>query len=129
MRCSGHNGFTNYRKRRRQKTDHHDHNIYSLLGEAADYFTHSGSIFPGSVWVAPSVYFIGIAAIICSGIILKKTKALSGNPPLSLWSFLPTMYRELRTWRLIFGTKPNPSSKSGNNYIPCQHTCMVPVQL
>jgi len=36
--------------------------------------------FPGSVWVAPSVYFIGIAAIICSGIILKKTKALSGNP-------------------------------------------------
>jgi len=53
----------------------------------------AGAFFPGSVWVAPSVYFIGIAAIICSGIILKKTKALSGNPPLSLWSFLPTMYR------------------------------------
>ncbi|ADU74671.1 ferrous iron transport protein B [Acetivibrio thermocellus DSM 1313] len=40
----------------------------------------AGAFFPGSVWVAPSVYFIGIAAIICSGIILKKTKALSGNP-------------------------------------------------
>jgi len=55
-------------------------NIYSLLGEAADYFTHSGSIFPRVRLGSSSVYFIGIAAIICSGIILKKTKALSGNP-------------------------------------------------
>jgi len=84
----------------------------------------AGAFFPGSVWVAPSVYFIGIAAIICSGIILKKTKALSGNPSLSLWSFLPTMYRELRTWRLIFGQNQILHQKSGNNYIPCQHTCM-----
>lgn len=40
----------------------------------------AGAFFPGSIWVAPSVYFIGIAAIICSGIILKKTKALSSSP-------------------------------------------------
>lgn len=31
-------------------------------------------------WVAPSAYFVGIAAIICSGIILKKTKMFAGDP-------------------------------------------------
>ncbi|EJO5349363.1 ferrous iron transport protein B [Clostridium botulinum] len=40
----------------------------------------AGALFPGSSWVAPSAYFIGIAAIICSGIILKKTKAFAGEP-------------------------------------------------
>jgi len=40
----------------------------------------AGSLFPGSAWVAPSAYFVGIAAIICSGIILKKTKAFAGEP-------------------------------------------------
>ncbi|MDU6878267.1 ferrous iron transport protein B [Clostridium tepidum] len=40
----------------------------------------AGALFPGSVWVAPSAYFIGIAAIVCSGIILKKTKAFAGEP-------------------------------------------------
>ncbi|HCL4437791.1 iron transporter FeoB [Clostridium botulinum] len=40
----------------------------------------AGALFPGSVWVAPSAYFVGIAAIICSGIILKKTKAFAGEP-------------------------------------------------
>ncbi len=40
----------------------------------------AGSLFPGSPWVAPSAYFVGIAAIICSGIILKKTKAFAGEP-------------------------------------------------
>lgn len=40
----------------------------------------SGALFPGSVWIAPSAYFIGIAAIIISGIILKKTKIFSGDP-------------------------------------------------
>ncbi len=40
----------------------------------------AGALFPGSVWIAPSAYFIGIAAIICSGIILKKTKAFAGEP-------------------------------------------------
>ena len=40
----------------------------------------AGAIFGGASWVAPSAYFLGIAAIICSGIILKKTKLFSGDP-------------------------------------------------
>ena len=40
----------------------------------------AGAIFGGASWVAPSAYFVGIAAIICSGIILKKTKMFSGEP-------------------------------------------------
>ena len=40
----------------------------------------AGAIFGGSGLVAVSAYFIGVAAIILSGIILKKTKAFSGNP-------------------------------------------------
>lgn len=40
----------------------------------------AGALFPGSVWIAPSAYFIGVAAIIVSGIILKKTQGFSGDP-------------------------------------------------
>ena len=40
----------------------------------------AGAIFGGAPWVAPSAYFLGIAAIICSGIILKKTKLFAGDP-------------------------------------------------
>ena len=40
----------------------------------------AGALFDGASWVAPSAYFVGIAAIICSGIILKKTKMFAGNP-------------------------------------------------
>ena len=40
----------------------------------------SGALFGGAAWVAPSAYFVGIAAIICSGIILKKTRIFSGDP-------------------------------------------------
>jgi len=40
----------------------------------------SGALFGGASWVAPSTYFVGIAAIIISGIILKKTKMFSGDP-------------------------------------------------
>lgn len=40
----------------------------------------AGAIFNGAPWVAPSAYFMGIAAIICSGIILKKTKLFVGDP-------------------------------------------------
>ncbi|MDR0906965.1 MAG: ferrous iron transport protein B, partial [Oscillospiraceae bacterium] len=39
----------------------------------------AGALFDGAAWVAPSTYFIGMAAIICSGIILKKTKAFAGE--------------------------------------------------
>lgn len=40
----------------------------------------SGAFFPGSSWVAPSAYFIGMGAIILSGIALKKTALFAGDP-------------------------------------------------
>jgi len=40
----------------------------------------AGALFPGSVLIAPSAYFAGIAAIIVSGLILKKTRGFSGDP-------------------------------------------------
>ncbi len=40
----------------------------------------SGALFQGASWVAPSAYFLGIVAIIVSGIILKKTKFFIGDP-------------------------------------------------
>ena len=40
----------------------------------------AGAFFGNSGWVATSSYFVGIAAIICSGIILKKTKMFAGDP-------------------------------------------------
>ncbi len=40
----------------------------------------AGALFGGASWVAPSAYFVGIAAIICSGIILKKTRMFEGEP-------------------------------------------------
>ncbi len=40
----------------------------------------SGAIFGGSAWVSVSAYFIGMAAIIVSGIMLKKTKMFAGDP-------------------------------------------------
>ena len=40
----------------------------------------AGALFDGAWWVSPSAYFAGIAAIICSGIILKKTRMFSGDP-------------------------------------------------
>ena len=40
----------------------------------------AGALFNGSGWVATSAYFVGIAAIIVSGIILKKTTLFAGDP-------------------------------------------------
>ncbi len=40
----------------------------------------AGALFGGAWWVAPSAYFVGVAAIVCSGIILKKTKLFAGDP-------------------------------------------------
>lgn len=40
----------------------------------------AGALFNGASWVAPSAYFLGVAAIIVSGIILKKTKWFVGDP-------------------------------------------------
>lgn len=40
----------------------------------------AGALFDGAWWVAPSAYIVGVLAIICSGIILKKTKMFAGDP-------------------------------------------------
>ena len=63
----------------------------------------AGALFGGASWVAPSAYFVGIAAIICSGIILKKTKMFVGDPApfvMELPAYhLPTVGNVLRsTW-------------------------------
>ena len=61
----------------------------------------AGAIFGGSAWVATSAYFIGMAAIILSGIILKKTKMFSGDPApfvMELPAYhLPTVKNVLRS--------------------------------
>ncbi|MCI2000293.1 MAG: ferrous iron transport protein B [Clostridia bacterium] len=61
----------------------------------------AGALFNGAWWVAPSAYFVGIAAIICSGIILKKTKMFAGEPApfvMELPSYhLPTVTNVLRS--------------------------------
>ncbi len=40
----------------------------------------AGAIFGGAPWVAPLAYFLGIAAVICTGVILKKTRLFAGDP-------------------------------------------------
>lgn len=61
----------------------------------------AGALFDGAPWVAPSAYFVGIAAIVCSGIILKKTKMFAGNPApfvIELPSYhMPTVSNVLRS--------------------------------
>ena len=61
----------------------------------------AGAIFGGSPWVATSAYFIGMAAIVISGIMLKKTKMFSGNPApfvMELPAYhLPTVKNVLRS--------------------------------
>ena len=61
----------------------------------------ASALFGGAWWVAPSAYFIGIAAIIISGIMLKKTRMFSGNPApfvMELPSYrMPTVVNVLRS--------------------------------
>lgn len=61
----------------------------------------AGALFDGAWWVAPSAYFVGIIAIICSGIILKKTKMFAGDPApfvMELPSYhMPTVGNVLRS--------------------------------
>lgn len=61
----------------------------------------AGAIFGGSAWVATSAYFVGMAAIIVSGIMLKKTKPFSGDPApfvMELPAYhLPTLGNVLRS--------------------------------
>ncbi len=61
----------------------------------------AGAIFGGSAWVATSAYFVGMAAIILSGIMLKKTKMFAGDPApfvMELPAYhLPTVLNVLRS--------------------------------
>ena len=61
----------------------------------------AGAIFGGSAWVATSAYFVGMAAIIVSGIMLKKTKMFAGDPApfvMELPAYhLPTLLNVLRS--------------------------------
>ena len=70
----------------------------------------AGAIFGGSAWVATSAYFIGMAAIIVSGIMLKKTKMFAGEPapfvmelPAYHWPTLGNVLRSMweRGWSFI----------------------------
>ena len=70
----------------------------------------AGAIFGGSAWVSTSAYFIGMAAIIVSGIMLKKTKMFSGDPapfvmelPAYHWPTLGNVLRSMweRGWSFI----------------------------
>ena len=53
----------------------------------------AGALFKGAWWVAPSAYFVGIAAIVCSGIILKKTQMFAGDPAPFVMELPPTTGR------------------------------------
>ena len=70
----------------------------------------AGALFGGSAWVSISAYFIGMAAIIISGIMLKKTKMFSGDPapfvmelPAYHWPTLGNVLRSMweRGWSFI----------------------------
>ena len=70
----------------------------------------AGALFGGSTWVSTSAYFIGMAAIIISGIMLKKTKMFSGDPapfvmelPAYHWPTLGNVLRSMweRGWSFI----------------------------
>ena len=70
----------------------------------------AGAFFDNSGWVATSAYFVGIAAIICSGIILKKTKMFAGDPapfvmelPAYHWPTVSNVLRSMweRGWSFI----------------------------
>ena len=70
----------------------------------------AGAFFNNSGWVATSCYFVGIAAIICSGIILKKTKMFAGDPapfvmelPAYHWPTVSNVLRSMweRGWSFI----------------------------
>ncbi len=70
----------------------------------------AGAIFGGSAWVATSAYFIGMAAIVVSGIMLKKTKMFAGDPapfvmelPAYHWPTLGNVLRSMweRGWSFI----------------------------
>ena len=70
----------------------------------------AGALFGGSGLVAVSAYFIGVAAIIFSGIILKRPRRLQATPPPSLWSCPPTTCPLWATSCGPLGSAAGPSS-------------------
>lgn len=60
-------------KRARSSFDDHGHNLHALFCKVADYCLSSRGLFPHQSWVAPSAYFLGMTAIIFSGISRKNT--------------------------------------------------------
>ena len=70
----------------------------------------ASALFGGAWWVAPSAYFIGAAAVVISGIMLKKTRPFSGDPapfvlelPAYHWPTVPNLFRSMweRCWSFI----------------------------
>ena len=86
----------------------------------------AGAIFGGAAWVATSAYFVGMAAIIISGIMLKKTKMFAGDPapfvmelPAYHWPTLGNVLRSMweRGWSL---------HQEGRHHHPAvHHRCVV----
>ena len=84
----------------------------------------AGACFGGAGWVATSAYFVGVAAIIVSGIMLKKTKKFAGDPApfvMELPAYhIPTLGTVLRsTWERGW-------SFSRYNYYTCNNPYLVP---
>ena len=83
----------------------------------------AGACFGGASWVATSAYFVGVAAIIISGIMLKKTKKFAGDPAGA--SCLPYSYTRhsssfnLGAWLVIY-------QKSRYNHHTCNNPHLVP---
>ena len=70
----------------------------------------AGAFFDNAGWVSWSAYFVGVVAIVCSGIILKKTKMFAGDPapfvmelPAYHWPTVPNVLRSMweRGWSFI----------------------------
>lgn len=70
----------------------------------------AAALFGNAWWVAPSAYFVGVAAVICSGIILKKTRMFAGDPapfvmelPAYHWPTVGNVLRSMweRGWSFI----------------------------
>ncbi len=70
----------------------------------------AAALFHNAWWVAPSAYFIGVAAIVCSGVILKKTRMFAGDPapfvmelPAYHWPTVGNVLRSMweRGWSFI----------------------------
>jgi Fe2+ transport system protein B len=71
----------------------------------------AGAFFDNAGWVAWSAYFVGVAAIVCSGIILKKTKMFAGDPapfvmelPAYHWPTVGNIQKHVGAW-LVFHQK------------------------